>query len=61
MADVRSSDAALLRFLAGYHAYQIAANLISKIRIEDVMFPEVSQKPVGSVSLRNASHEKRQA
>jgi hypothetical protein len=50
VADVRSSDTKLLRLLAGYHAYIIAANLISKLRNKHVMFPEVSQKPVGSVS-----------
>lgn len=50
VADVRSSYIGLLRLLAGCHAFMITVNSISKLRIEHVIFPEVSQNLVGSVS-----------
>ena len=50
VADVRSSNTELLRLLAGYHAYELTVISILKLRIEHVMFQEISQKPFGSVS-----------
>lgn len=50
LVDVRSPNTEPLRLLTGYYAHRMLVISILELRIKYVMFPEVLQKPFGSVS-----------